>query len=100
MKSKHSIPGRQILIQQSIETTPFNRPFEVRVATDCSAYGRLLSTIGEKSAPSGTGRKLRFIADVLTKAAPESRASLGDALVRLKPTRITIKSYYIVNDVY
>jgi serine/threonine protein kinase len=77
-------PEMQVSIQQSIESTPFNRPFEVRVATDCWAYGRLLSIITEMSAPGGTGDRLRFIADALTRAAPESRVSLRDALVQLE----------------
>ena len=80
-------PEMQILIQQNIDITPANMPFGVRVATDCWAYGRLLSTIAEKCPPGGTGEKLRFIGEALNKAAPESRISLRDALAQLEDNR-------------
>jgi serine/threonine protein kinase len=80
-------PEMQILIQQNIDITPANMPFGVRVATDCWAYGRLLSTIAEKCPPGGTGEKLRFIGEALNKAAPESRISLCDALAQLEDNR-------------
>ncbi|KGO70185.1 hypothetical protein PITC_096440 [Penicillium italicum] len=76
-------PEMQILIQQNSETSPANAPFEARVSTDCWAYGRLLSAIAEKIGTSGIGKTLQFIADSLTKAAPESRISLCDALAQL-----------------
>ena len=75
-------PEMQILIQ-NIETSPANTPFEARVATDCWAYGRLLSALAERSGTPWIGKKLQFIADGLTKAAPELRISLCDALSRL-----------------
>ncbi|CAG8942466.1 unnamed protein product [Penicillium salamii] len=76
-------PEMQILVQENSETSPANTPFEVRVATDSWAYGRLLSALAEKSGTPGISRKLQFIADGLTKAAPESRVSLCDALAQL-----------------
>lgn len=76
-------PEMQILIQQNSETSPANAPFELRVATDCWAYGRLLSALAEKSGTPVISKKLQTIADVLTKAAPESRISLCDALAQL-----------------
>jgi hypothetical protein len=75
-------PEMQNLLQYS-EITPSNAPFEARVATDCWAYGRLLSAIAEKSASARIGEKLRSIADGLTNVAPESRPSLHDALTQL-----------------
>ena len=82
-------PEMQILIQQNSETSPANTPFEARVSTDCWAYGRLLSAIAEKSGTSGIGKKLQFIADGLTKAAPESRISLCDALAQLNENELS-----------
>ncbi|KAJ5742597.1 uncharacterized protein N7511_011329 [Penicillium nucicola] len=76
-------PEMQNLLQQNSETSPCDMPFETRVATDCWAYGRLLSAIAEKCATAGIGKKLRFIADGLTKVAPESRPSMCDALKQL-----------------
>ncbi|KAJ5803783.1 uncharacterized protein N7518_000086 [Penicillium psychrosexuale] len=76
-------PEMQVLIQQNSETSPANTLFEARVATDCWAYGRLLSALAEKSGTPGIGRRLQSIADGLTKAAPGSRISLSDALAQL-----------------
>lgn len=72
-------PEMQILS----ETSPANAPFEARVSTDCWAYGRLLSAIAENIGTSRIGKKLQFIADALTKPAPESRILLCDALAQL-----------------
>ncbi|KAJ5550390.1 hypothetical protein N7461_005088 [Penicillium sp. DV-2018c] len=76
-------PEMQVLIQENNETSPANAPFEARIATDCWAYGRLLLALAEKSGTPGISRKLQFIADGLTKAAPQSRISLCDALAQL-----------------
>ncbi|OQD72066.1 hypothetical protein PENPOL_c001G05846 [Penicillium polonicum] len=82
-------PEMQILIQQNSETSPAHTPFEARVSTDCWAYGRLRSAIAEKSGTSGIGNELQFIADGLTKAAPESRISLCDALAQLNENELS-----------
>lgn len=76
-------PEMQMLIQQDCEIAPANASFEARIATDCWAYGRLLSTIAEKSG-TGAGEKLQSVADDLTKAALEARISLGNALEKLQ----------------
>ncbi|KAJ5135134.1 uncharacterized protein N7515_004412 [Penicillium bovifimosum] len=76
-------PEMQAFIQQNSESSPANAPFEARVSTDCWAYGRLLSTMAEKIGTSGIGEKLQSIANALTKAVPESRISLCDALAQL-----------------
>ncbi|KAJ5555301.1 hypothetical protein N7535_007740 [Penicillium sp. DV-2018c] len=76
-------PEMQILIQQNSEPNPANTPFEARVATDCWAYGRLLSALAEKCGTPGISRKLQFIADGLAKTTPESRITLCDALSQL-----------------
>jgi hypothetical protein len=46
-------PEMAASIQQNTEMIPINAPFEDRVATDCWAYGRLLSSLGGRSSTVG-----------------------------------------------
>ncbi|CAG8227947.1 unnamed protein product [Penicillium salamii] len=75
-------PEVVILMQQTNEA-PGHAPFEARVATDCWAYGRIISALAENSGNPLISERLQSIADGLTKATPESRISLCDALAQL-----------------
>ncbi|KAJ6142637.1 hypothetical protein N7471_002090 [Penicillium samsonianum] len=77
-------PEMQMFKEQNIEIPLPNTSFEARVASDSWAYGRLLSKIAERSDTDGASGKLQVVADDLTKAAPEARISLGDALAKLQ----------------
>lgn len=76
-------PEMETLIKQIHEATPANRPFQVRVATDCWAYGKILSAIAAKTDTGHIGELMRSVADGLTNVNPESRVSLRNALVQL-----------------
>jgi serine/threonine protein kinase len=76
-------PEMHIYLQQDGDITPSNAPFGMQIATDCWAYGRVLSTIAEKS-DTRAGEKLQSVANDLTMAAIETRISLRDALTKLE----------------
>jgi serine/threonine protein kinase len=77
-------PEMTMFIEQNSPKAPADAPFRARVATDCWAYGQLLSIIAEGSGPGGAGEKLRVIAGDLTKAKPEARITLRDTLAMLE----------------
>lgn len=73
-------------MQKTIQTAaapPASTLFETRVATDCWAYGKLLSTMARKMSTSGFRERLQSISDDLTKTDPKARISLSDALKRI-----------------
>lgn len=76
-------PEMEMFIEQNNDKAAADAPLETRVATDCWAYGRLLSTIAEKSGLGG-GEGLRSIGGDLTKANPEARSTLSDTLAMLE----------------
>ncbi|RJE18586.1 Protein kinase domain-containing protein [Aspergillus sclerotialis] len=76
-------PEMQMIIQQNLETVPATTPFDERVATDCWAFGKLLSTMAMNIPTDGQGERLQSIADDLTRTDPKARISLSDALARI-----------------
>ncbi|KAH1972852.1 hypothetical protein KXV92_005417 [Aspergillus fumigatus] len=76
-------PEMRKIIQENAASAPATTPFDERVATDCWAYGKLLSTMAEKLGTGGLGKKLQSIGNYLTKADPKARISLSDALERI-----------------
>ncbi|KAJ5925031.1 hypothetical protein N7454_007670 [Penicillium verhagenii] len=80
-------PEMKTFIEEKSEKAPADTPFDAQVATDCWAYGKLLSTIAKESEPSGAGEKLRVIARDLT-TNPEARITLRDALATLEEKKL------------
>jgi len=78
----------KVFIEQNTEEVPANALFDTRVAADCWAYGQLLSIIAKESDPGGVGEKLRAIGGDMTKAQPEARISLRDALAMLEKHKL------------
>lgn len=76
-------PEMDTAVRQNMGMVPTNASFKERVATDCWAYGRLLSILAAKCGTGGAAEKLGFVALCLTKANPEDRTSLSDALAEL-----------------
>ncbi|KXG53422.1 uncharacterized protein PGRI_004720 [Penicillium griseofulvum] len=76
-------PEMHIYLQQDGEIAAANAPFGMRIATDCWAYGRVLSTIAEKS-DIRASEMLQSVANDLTVAGLEARISLRDALTKLE----------------
>ncbi|KAG0154617.1 hypothetical protein PDIDSM_185 [Penicillium digitatum] len=79
-KTKAAIPNAMM---HNFAPNDAIRVADWRTLSDCWAYGRLLSTIAEKS-DTGAGEKLQSVADDLTKAALKARISLGDAPEKLQ----------------
>ncbi|KAL4948361.1 putative serine-threonine protein kinase [Aspergillus filifer] len=73
-------PEMETSVRQNTDWVPTNAPFTDRVATDCWAYGRVLSTLAGECGTVGA------IARRLTEAIPEARISLGHALEELRTT--------------
>ncbi|OGM46643.1 hypothetical protein ABOM_004702 [Aspergillus bombycis] len=76
-------PEMQKIIERSIATAPATTSPEQRIATDCWAYGKLLSMMARKLGAGSFGERLRSIGDDLTKMDPKARISLSDALERI-----------------
>lgn len=76
-------PEMQKTIQQDAASAPATMPLDKRIATDCWAYGKLLSTMAKKLGTSGLGKKLQSVGNELTKVDPKARISLSDALERI-----------------
>ncbi|KAL6239578.1 hypothetical protein BDW75DRAFT_227197 [Aspergillus navahoensis] len=76
-------PEMDTAVRQNMGMVPTDAPFKERVATDCWAYGRLLSILAAKCGTGGAAEKLGSVALCLTKANPEDRTSLSDALAEL-----------------
>ncbi|KAL4781049.1 putative serine-threonine protein kinase [Aspergillus varians] len=79
-------PEMATSMQQNTEMVPTNAPFTERIATDCWAYGRIVSALAEKGGTAAGADKLRFIARRLTEAIPEARVSLHHTLAQLRNT--------------
>lgn len=74
-------PEMQVFIEENPEKTPVNACMDIQVATDCWAYGKLLSFIATNYSPGGTiSDELRVAGDKLTKLKPETRTTLSDTL--------------------
>lgn len=74
-------PEMQVYMEENTEKTPADAALDVQVATDCWAYGKLLSFIATIYSPGGTmSDELRVIGDNLTKSTPETRTSLSKSL--------------------
>jgi hypothetical protein len=71
------------MIIQNTAAVPASTSFDRRVATDCWAYGKLLSNIAKKIGTSSLGRKLQSISDDLKNTDVKARISLSDALERI-----------------
>lgn len=74
----------QVLVQQNSKIVPVDPSLEARVATDCWAYERLLSTLAKKRGTGGVGETLRSIANGVMEAFPEFGISLSSALAQVK----------------
>ncbi|PLB48323.1 putative serine-threonine protein kinase [Aspergillus steynii IBT 23096] len=74
----------QKTIEQNIATPPAGTSFDKRVATDCWAYEKLLSTMATKLGTSSLDKRLQSIGDDLTRTDPKARISITHALERLR----------------
>ncbi|GKZ37660.1 hypothetical protein AbraIFM66950_009309 [Aspergillus brasiliensis] len=77
-------PEMQNTIQEGTETPPAETSFSERVATDCWAYGRVLSMMARKTATRSLSEWLQSIRDDLMKTDLKDRISLSDALKRIQ----------------
>lgn len=77
-------PEMEMSIRQNTEKIPTNASFAERVATDCWAYGKVLSALAIESDTVGGAERLQSIARRLTEAIPVARISLDHALEELR----------------
>lgn len=77
-------PEMQLLFLEDDDILPSTATFEARIATDCWAYGRLLTALASKTGICVGGEILRGISVSLTDEVPESRISLEKAIIQLE----------------
>ncbi|KAL5332150.1 putative serine-threonine protein kinase [Aspergillus crustosus] len=77
-------PEMEMFIRRNTENIPANASFAERIATDCWAYGKVLSILAIKSDSAGGVERLQSISRRLMEAIPEARISSGHALEELR----------------
>ncbi|KAH8430495.1 uncharacterized protein LDX57_008157 [Aspergillus melleus] len=77
-------PEMQQIIERDAETAPASTAFDKRVATDCWAYGKILSTMATRLGTNGLGKRIKSISDALTTTDPKARVSSSHALDMLR----------------